>query len=100
MVAQAWSPLGCGAVLGDATLNAMAAKYGKSVAQLCVRFALENGVLPLPKSTRPERMLANAQVFDFEISAEDMQTLLNMPLLGFSGFIPEEAPADKLQYGE
>ena len=100
MVAQAWSPLGCGAVLGDATLNAMAAKYGKSVAQLCVRFALENEVLPLPKSTKPERMVANAEIFDFEISAEDMQTLLNMPLLGFSGFIPEEAPADKLQYGE
>lgn len=96
MLAQAWSPLGSGAVLADPTLNAIAAKYGKSVAQLCVRFALQCDVLPLPKSTRPERIAANAEVFDFEISAEDMATLTDLPLLGFSGFLPEDAPADAI----
>jgi len=100
MVAQAWSPLGCGAVLKDELLNAMAAKYGKSVAQLCIRFALENEILPLPKSTNPVRVAANAEVFDFEIADEDMKTLMEMPLLGFSGFIAEEAPADALAFGE
>ena len=96
MLAEAWSPLGSGAVLADPALNAMAAKYGKSVAQLCVRFALQNDVLPLPKSTKPERIAANAEVFDFEIDAADMEALQKMPLLGFSGFLPEDAPADAI----
>lgn len=96
MLAEAWSPLGSGAVLADPALNAMAAKYGKSVAQLCVRFALQNDVLPLPKSTKPERIAANAEVFDFEIDSADMEALQKMPLLGFSGFLPEDAPADAI----
>lgn len=96
LLVEAWSPLGSGAVLNDEGLKAMAAKYGKSVAQLCVRLALQNNILPLPKSTNPDRMAANAEVFDFEISEEDVKTLINYPLLGFSGFMPEDAPADAL----
>ena len=96
MLVQAWSPMGSGAVLKDEGLNAMAAKYGKSVAQLCVRLALQCGINPLPKSTNADRMASNAQVFDFTISDADVDALLNYPLLGFSGFIPEEAPADAL----
>ena len=96
LLVQAWSPLGSGAVLNDETLKAMAAKYNKSVAQLCVRFSLQNGILPLPKSTNATRIAQNAEVFDFTITDEDMQTLLQMPLLGFSGFSPENAPADAI----
>ncbi len=96
MLVEASSPLGSGAVLNDEGLKAIAAKYGKSVAQICVKLALQNGILPLPKSTNKDRMIANAEVFDFEISAEDINTLLNYPMLGYSGFTPEEAPADAL----
>lgn len=96
MLVQAWSPLGSGAVLKDPGLNEMAAKYGKSVAQLCVRLALQCGILPLPKSTNAERIKQNAEVFDFVISDEDIKTLINYPTLGFSGFLPEDAPADAL----
>lgn len=96
MLVEAWSPLGSGAVLNDPDLAAIAAKYNKSIAQLCVRFALQCGVLPLPKSTSPERMAANADVFDFVISDGDMQKLLNFKPLGFSGYLPEDAPADAL----
>ena len=96
LLVEAWSPLGSGAVLNDEGLKNIAAKYGKSVAQLCVRLALQNGILPLPKSTNPDRMAANAEVFDFEISDEDVQTLISYPQLGFSGFLPEDAPADAL----
>lgn len=96
MVAEAWSPLGDGAVFKDAHLAEIAAKYNKSVAQLCVRFALQCGVLPLPKSTDKGRMASNTDVFDFEISDEDIKALINYPVLGFSGFLPEEAPADAL----
>ncbi|MBP3323800.1 MAG: aldo/keto reductase [Clostridia bacterium] len=99
ILVEAWSPLGSGAVLKDETLNAIAKKYNKNVGQICVKFALQNGILPLPKSTNEGRMASNAEVFDFEISAEDMETLMNMPLLGFSGFVPEEAPADALVNG-
>lgn len=96
MLVEAWSPLGSGAVLKDETLAAIAARYNKSVAQLCVRFALQNGILPLPKSVNPGRMAQNLEVFDFAISEEDMAALQAMPILGYSGYTPEEAPADKL----
>ena len=96
---QAWSPLGNGTVLNNPELKAMAEKYGKSVAQLCVRFALQCGVQPLPKSTNPQRMTQNADVFDFVISDEDVAKLINFPQLGFTGWLPEDAPADALANG-
>lgn len=96
MLVEAWSPLGSGAVLKDAGLNAIAAKYGKTLAQLCIRFALQSGIVPLPKSTNPARIKDNMNVFDFSITDEDMLALKNYPLLGFSGFLPEDAPADAL----
>ena len=99
MLVEGWSPLGSGAVLGDERLKAIAGKYNKSVAQLCVRFALQNGVLPLPKSTNADRMKKNADVFDFEITEQDMDYLKNIPVLGFSTYLPEEAPADALANG-
>jgi diketogulonate reductase-like aldo/keto reductase len=96
ILVEAWSPLGSGAVLKDETLAKIAAKYNKSVAQLCIRLSLDYGILPLPKSTNAERITQNADVFDFEISAEDRAAIEAMPKLGYSGFTPEEAPADKL----
>ena len=96
VLVEAWSPLGSGAVLQNGTLAAVAAKYNRSVAQLCVRFALQLGVLPLPKSTALERMAANADVFGFEIAPEDMELIAALPRAGFSGFLPEDAPADAL----
>ncbi len=100
MVVQAWSPLGNGAVLQNGKLCAIAEKYNKTVAQLCIRLALQCGVLPLPKSVTPSRIAQNAQVFDFDIEVDDIQTMLEMPQLGFSGYYPEEAPADALVKGE
>lgn len=96
IVLQAWSPLGSGAVLGDATLAQIAAKYNKNVAQLCIRYALQNDIVPLPKSTNPGRIADNMKVFDFTISDEDMATIAAMPVTGYSGFYPEDAPADAL----
>ena len=96
ILVEAWSPLGSGAVLKDASLSEMAKQLGVSVARLCVRFALQNGVLPLPKSTNPARMADNARVFGFEIPAGMMEAIAAMPRLGFSGWLPEDAPADAL----
>lgn len=93
---QAWSPLGSGAVLKDPLLAEIAAKYGKSVAQLCIRFALQQDVVALPKSTTPQRIASNMDVFDFQITDEDMAAIKAMPKIGYSGFYAEEAPADAL----
>ena len=96
MLVQAFSPLGCGAVLGDETLAGIARKYGKTVAQICLRFVLQSGINVLTKSVTPERIIENAQLFDFELSAEDMAVINAMPELGFTGWLPENAPADAL----
>ena len=99
ILVEAWSPLGSGTVLGNGRLKEIAAVYNKDVAQLCVKFALQNGILPLPKSTSKDRMKSNADVFDFNIRDSHMEELLRFPLLGFSGFSPENAPADALAEG-
>ena len=91
---EAWSPLGRTRVLQDERLAGIAAKYGKTVAQLCVRFALQCGVVPLPKSSSPARMKANLDVFDFVISDEDMDRILTLPQFGWSGLHPDYPKAD------
>lgn len=79
---EAWSPLGRGSLLNHETLVDIAARYQKTVAQLCIRWCLQNGALPLPKSVTPSRILENAAVFDFEISAEDMATINALSING------------------
>ncbi|MBR6075859.1 MAG: aldo/keto reductase, partial [Victivallales bacterium] len=96
MVVEAWSPLGCGAVLSDPTLAKIAAKYGKSVAQVCIRFALQYGVVPMPKSTHADRIADNMKVFDFDLTDDDMTAIMTMPPVGYSTYHPTEAPADTL----
>ena len=87
---EAWSPLGCGRLLDHPFLAELAARYGKSVAQLCIRWCLQKGFLPLPKSVTPSRIRENAQVFDFVISHEDMAALDAMENVGWSGLDPDE----------
>ena len=67
----------------------MGARYGKSPAQLCIRFALQSGVLPLPKSSSRARMLENLDVFDFTLSEEDFSRLATLPQVGWSGKHPD-----------
>ena len=74
VLVEAYSPLATGRILGNSALRAMAEKYGKSVAQISIRYCLQHDTLPLPKSTHDEYIAENADV-DFEIAAEDMATL-------------------------
>lgn len=90
IVVEAWSPLGTGKMLTSPQLKDIAQHYQKSVAQLCIRWCLQNDVLPLPKSVTPERIIENLQVFDFEISKEDMETINNMPYIGGSELNPDK----------
>lgn len=86
---EAWSPLGTGRMLRNEVLMKIAEKYNKSVAQLCIRWCLQNGTLPLPKSVTPSRIKENSQVFDFVINEDDMQTINSMPYFGGSGLHPD-----------
>ncbi|TCZ80894.1 aldo/keto reductase [Paenibacillus albiflavus] len=69
---EAWSPLKQGVLLDESTLVELANKYNKSTAQIILRWDLQNGVVTIPKSIKAARIAENADIFDFEISAEDM----------------------------
>jgi diketogulonate reductase-like aldo/keto reductase len=72
---EAYSPLGTGRHLGDDRVRQIAERYGRTPAQVLIRWALQRQLVVLPKSTHRERIAENAQVFDFELSAEDMAAL-------------------------
>jgi diketogulonate reductase-like aldo/keto reductase len=76
ILVEAYSPVAHGALLNAADLGALAKKYGVSVAQLCIRYCLQLGLLPLPKTTNAAHMRDNAAV-DFVISEADLETLKN-----------------------
>ena len=86
---EAWSPIGRARVLQEPLLMELAEKYQVSVAQICIRFALQCGVLPLPKSSSGERMCQNLDVFGFNIEDDDMHQLMTLPQLGWSGEHPD-----------
>lgn len=90
IVVEAWSPLGSGKMLNNETLIAISKKYNVSVAQLCIRWVLQNDILPLPKSITPHRIKDNIQIDHFEISKEDMQTINQMEYFGGSGMNPDK----------
>ncbi|MEH7127857.1 aldo/keto reductase [Neobacillus drentensis] len=75
---EAWSPLMQGQLIDNEVLAGIAAKYNKSVAQIILRWDLQNGVVTIPKSTKENRIIENSQVFDFDLSQEDMQLIDNL----------------------
>lgn len=74
MLVEAYSPVAHGAVLKDVALAALASKYAVGIPQFCIRYCLQLGLLPLPKTVNPHHMRSNADV-DFVISEADMTTL-------------------------
>ena len=75
---EAYSPLGVGKIFEVPEMKALAEKYGKSIAQICIRWSLQRGYLPLPKSVTPSRIKENTQVFDFELEAADVQLIADL----------------------
>jgi diketogulonate reductase-like aldo/keto reductase len=92
MLLEAYSPLGVGTIFKVPELQEMAKKYGKTVAQICIRWSLQMEFLPLPKSVTPARIKENTGVFDFELAAEDMKKIA--ALNGVAGYSedPDTAP--------
>ncbi|WP_149095476.1 aldo/keto reductase [Paenibacillus terrae] len=72
---EAWSPLMQGQLLDHAVLQDIATKYGKSVAQVILRWDVQQGVVTIPKSTKAHRIVENADIFDFELTQEDMDRI-------------------------
>jgi methylglyoxal/glyoxal reductase len=72
---ESYSPLARGKRWNDPVISDIAQRYGKSAAQIMIRWALEEGFVVIPKSVKRERIIENAAVFDFSLSAEDMQRL-------------------------
>lgn len=87
---MAWGPLGQGSddLLKNPVLAAIGAKYGKTPAQVALRWLIERGIVAIPKSTHKERMEANFEIFDFSLSQEDMKAIepLNQQDTGFRDF--------------
>lgn len=90
IVVEAWSPLARSAALNDETLVKIANAHNKTAAQVCLRWVLQHDILPLPKSVNPERMVANTDVFDFELTEEEMHEINLLQCMGGECFLPDE----------
>ena len=72
LAVTAYSPIARGRAAGDAVLAAIGARHGKSAGQVCLRFLLQQGAIVIPRTSRPERLKENMEVFDFELQAEEV----------------------------
>jgi methylglyoxal/glyoxal reductase len=72
---EAWAPLMQGGLFENEILKGLAEKHGKSIAQIVLRWHLQNGIIVIPKSTKPHRIEENADLFDFDLSQQDMELI-------------------------
>jgi len=72
---EAYSPLATGRIFANEDLEEIALRYNRTVAQVCIRWSFQNGLLPLPKSVTASRIEENLHIFDFEIKKEDMEKI-------------------------
>jgi diketogulonate reductase-like aldo/keto reductase len=84
IVLEAYSPLAQGSGTGDPTVTAIAERLGRTPAQVLLRWALQHGAVVIPKSSRRERIVSNAQIFDFELGEDDMRLLDGLDRTGGS----------------
>ncbi len=78
IILEAWGPLGQGDIFTNEEMQALAEKYGKTVAQLALAWSVYQGFLPLPKSVHEDRIKENMDFFDIELSEEDAETIKNL----------------------
>jgi diketogulonate reductase-like aldo/keto reductase len=90
MQIEAWAPFSNGQVLKDGIIAEIASHYQKTPAQICLRWILQKGIIPLPKSVTPERILSNFEVFDFKLNEQDEEKIDRLTNCGSSGLHPDE----------
>ncbi|MBQ7583048.1 MAG: aldo/keto reductase [Lachnospiraceae bacterium] len=91
IMAQAWSPLGRAKLLGDERITKLAGKYGKSASQILLRYLIQRGIPAIPKTSDPERMRENLEVFDFALTEDEISYLSCITETGWSGEHPDLA---------
>jgi 2,5-diketo-D-gluconate reductase A len=89
ILTEAWSPLARGRVLGTPVLDALAAKHGRTPAQVVLRWHLELGNVVIPKSVTPERIRENLDVFGFALDADDMAAIAGLESGERTGLHPD-----------
>ncbi|WP_311406712.1 aldo/keto reductase [Liquorilactobacillus uvarum] len=89
---EAYSPLGTGKVFSDKTMKALAEKNHRTIAQVCLRWSLQHGFLPLPKSIHEDRIEENSHLFDFKLSGKDMEAIDKLD--GIMGYAPDPDKVD------
>ena len=87
---RAWSPLARGKILEEQALSDLADKHGKSVAQIVLRWHIQRGVSVIPKSNSKERIVENMNVFDFELSKEEVASITALNKDFRTGVDPED----------
>ncbi|MDY2670692.1 MAG: aldo/keto reductase [Anaerovoracaceae bacterium] len=87
---EAWSPFARGAVLDNETLAGIGRKYGKTSSQVTLRWIMQHGIIPLPKSVHRERMDANLDCFDFMLNEEEMSQIDALENLGGKCAMPDQ----------
>lgn len=90
ILVEAYSPLEAGEVLNNAKLLELSKKYNKSVAQLCIRWCLQLGTIPLPKSVTESRIIDNIDVYDFDINDDDMKIIADIKIPNDLGADPDK----------
>lgn len=90
IVTQAWSPLGRGAVLDNPIIHKMADHHNRSVAQIILRWQVQRGLSVIPKSVNPDRIRENINVFNFELSTDEMSMLDILNRNERTGMDPEQ----------
>lgn len=88
IITEGYSPLGTGALLNNKLLWEMAKKYQTTVSNICISFLRKRGIIPLPKTTSPDRMSGNLRLI--RIEDEDMDILYNFPYIGGHAHNPDE----------
>ena len=90
ILVEAWAPLGEAAALSNPVLAKIAAKYDHTPAQVCLRWEIQQGILPLPKSVHRERMAENTKLFDFELTDDEMDIIGALRNLGGQCKVPDQ----------
>lgn len=89
---EAWAPIMKGKVNEIELFKQFAEKYGKTPVQIVLRWDIQKGVITIPKSVKPERIISNADIFDFELSMEDIQKIDRLDANKRIGFHPDNIP--------
>ncbi len=89
MVVEGWSPMATGRIFSVPEVQELAKKYDRTVAQVVLRWHVQRGIIPLPKSVTPSRIAENSRLFDFELEPEDMARISALTDCGWSGLDPD-----------